>query len=107
MSTRDTYNQGAAAAFGFIKGWLEKTGEAPRFAFPPKDIALIADLRDIGQRLARNESARRLVDELNEAVLQLTGQAPTAMMLRVILEELEQPIEWVAPSELGLKVPRS
>lgn len=106
----DTYNEGAELTFALMKRWFSRLApgeEAPRFAFPPKEIALLADLRDIGKRLARNGPAQRLVDHLIDQVVFATGQAPTAMMLRVMLEELGQPIEWVSCSELGLKVPQS
>lgn len=80
------------------------THEVPRFAFPPAEIALIADLRDIGEQLARNDSARGLVAELVRWVVERTGEAPTAMMLLMSLEVAEIPIERVALSELGLNV---
>jgi hypothetical protein len=101
-----SYNRGAELTHVIIKEWVA-SGETPRFAFPPREIALVADLRDIGKRLARNDSALRLVDQLIRVVVHITGSAPTAMMLRVVLEMLDQPIEWVAASELGLQVPRS
>lgn len=110
MTKEDTYNQGVDLTFALMRQWFARLApgeEPPRFAFPPKEIALIADLRDVGDRLARNGSAQRLVEHLIDQVVFITGEAPTAMMLRVMLEELGQQIEWVSPSELGLKVPRS
>ncbi len=101
-SQRETYELGAKLTHALVKEWLEKVPEPPRFAFPPKEVALIADLRDVGPKLARNHSAQQLVDHLIELVVAVTGQAPTAMMLRVILDDLGQPIEWVPLSELGL-----
>lgn len=103
---RDTYELGAQLTHAIVKAWIEKA-DPVRFAFPPREIALVADLRQVGQKLARNESARQLVDQLNEHVVSVTGHAPTAMMLRVILEDLGVEIEWVPPSELGLQVPTS
>lgn len=103
----DTYNLGANLTHALIKEWLEKVPEPPRFAFAPEGVALIADLRDIGAKLAGNDSARALVDHLIDCVVNVTGQAPTAMMLLVILEDLGQPIERVSLTELGLKVPRA
>lgn len=83
--------------------WTHADGP-PVFRFPPKDVALLADLRDCGEKLAVNQSARDLVAKLVVDVVQATGQAPTAMMLRVILEELAIPIRWVALEELGLSL---
>ncbi|HET7485852.1 MAG TPA: hypothetical protein VFJ64_10830 [Solirubrobacterales bacterium] len=101
---RDNYNAGAELTWRIVQAWQ---GERPRFAFPPRNIALIADLRDIGERLARNDAAKKLVALLIDHCVKETGQAPTAMMLRVVLEQSGIPIEYVAPSELGLAVPRA
>jgi hypothetical protein len=101
------YERGAQLTFLLVREWLGKVVERPRFAFPPKDIALIADLRDIGEKLARNDSARELVAHLIECVVNVTGNAPTAMMLRVVLEQLDCAVEYVAPSDLGLAVPKA
>ena len=79
-------------------------GEAPRFAFPPKEIVLLADLRDIGERLARNEGARRLLALVIKRCVERTGQAPTAMMLRVVLEELGIEVDQVSLGELGISL---
>lgn len=75
----------------------------PEFQFPPPDVALIASIADVGQYLARNETARVVIRELMTECdrLQL-GDYPTAMMLRVALEELDIPIKWVAFHELGI-----
>ena len=102
MSLADeSYERGCWITFAVVRGW---NGDPPRFAFPPKEYALLADLRDIGQRLARNDSARQLVALLIKRCVERTGNAPTAMMLRVVLEELQHPIETVSLSELGLAV---
>jgi hypothetical protein len=82
-SKRDTYNAGAELTYKLVCAWKE---EKPAFSFPPRDVALIADLRDCGELLARNDTARRLVALLIEHCVKETGQAPTAMMLRVSLE---------------------
>lgn len=103
--SRDAYERGAGITFLFVKRWLEDPAlEQPRFAFPPKEYALLADLRDIGTRLARNDGARQLVALLIKRCVERTGEAPTAMMLRVVLEQLGHPIEWVSLSALGLNV---
>ncbi len=81
--------------------------QEPRFAFPPKEIALIADLRDVAERLARNDSARAVLALVIHHCVKETGQAPTAMMLRICLEEAEIPIETVSLSDLGLSVGRA
>jgi hypothetical protein len=75
----------------------------PEFQFPPPDIALIASIADVGKYLARNETARVVIRELMSECdrLQL-GDYPTAMMLRVCLEQLDIPIKWVPFAELGI-----
>lgn len=98
---RQSYELGAQLTYQTVLLWTHAEGP-PVFRFPPKDIALVADLRDCGEKLAVNQSARDLVAKLVTDVVANTGQAPTAMMLRVILEEIGHPIEWVELSELGL-----
>lgn len=79
-----------------------------RFAFPPREIALLASLADIGHRLCRNGNARALVNELlAESTRRGHRDFPTAMMLRVVLDQLGISWEPVPLSELGLKVPTS
>lgn len=95
------YERGAQITYDVVASWR---GAPPLFAFPPKEYALLADLRDIGQRLARNDGARDLLQLLIKRCVERTGQAPTAMMLQVVLETLGHPIERVSLSELGLAV---
>jgi len=104
VSTREeTYELGARLTYALIRDWC-KHDARPTFRFPPREYALLADLRDIGDRLAVDDSARRLVKHLVETVVAGTGQAPTAMMLRVILDDLGIPILWVSLEQLGLGV---
>jgi hypothetical protein len=104
VKPENSYELGAQMTYALVKEWLEKVPERPRFLFPPKDVALIADLRDLPMKLAGNDSAQQLVDHLIETVVAVTRNAPTAMMLRVVLEELSpDSIEWVSLEELGLK----
>jgi hypothetical protein len=98
-SKEENYERGAEITYRLIRDW---PGEVPRFAFPPKEIALLADLRDVGERLARNEGARRLLALLIKRCVERTGNAPTAMMLRVVLEELGIDVEYVSLGELGI-----
>lgn len=100
----ESYERGCQITFNIVRDW---TGERPLFAFPPKEIALLADLGDVGQRLCRNEGARQLLAHLLKRCRERTGMAPTAMMLRVVLEELKIPVEHVSLSELGLPVGRA
>lgn len=99
-SDRDIYNAGAELTWRIVQAWQ---GERPRFAFPPREVALVADLRDCGHILAKNEAATKLVALLIDHGVKETGQAPTAMMLRVVLESVGIPIEYQSLSELGIK----
>jgi hypothetical protein len=101
MTARESYEKGAELSLAIVRTWTHPEG-APVFRFPPRDYALLADLRDVGTKLAKNESARDLLNRLIVEVVRSTGQAPTAMMLRVILEECGIPIEWVPLAELHL-----
>lgn len=104
MSQRDdTYERGARLTLRLIQDWLrEDIDEPPLFQFPPKEVALLADLRDIGQKLAVNDSAHRLVDHLIKRVVERTGQAPTTMMLRIALEVAGLRWQDCTLDELGL-----
>jgi hypothetical protein len=103
VSADENYKRGAELTYVIVAAWTHPGGP-PLFAFPPRDYTLLADLRDVGAKLARNESARDLLQRLVDLVVRATGHAPTAMMLRVILEELGHPIEWVPFTELKLGV---
>jgi hypothetical protein len=75
----------------------------PKFRFPPPEIALIASIVDVGKYLARNTVAHQLLKELMKECDRLKlGDYPTAMMLRVCLEEHNVPIEYVPFDELGI-----
>jgi hypothetical protein len=104
LSREDTYKAGAELTHKLVREWR---GGQLRFAFPPKEIALIRDLRDVGDRLCRSEGARELVALLIKRGVERTGEAPTAMMLRVSLEVEGHAIDWVSLSELGFKVPNA
>lgn len=95
---RDNYEAGAELTSKIIREWR---GGLLHFAFPPRDVALVADLRDIGHRLARNDAARELVKQLIDRCVGQTGQAPTAMMLRVVLEMEGHAIDWRPLSEFA------
>lgn len=101
---QENYNAGAELTYKLVCAFRD---EKPEFQFPSPEIALIADLRDCGARLACNPAAVRLVALLIDHCVKETGQAPTAMMLRVCLEEAKIPIKWVSLSDLGLSAGQS
>jgi hypothetical protein len=101
MTARETYEKGTELTYQIVRAWTHPEGP-PLFAFPPKDFALLADLRDVGEKLTRNESARQLLNSLIVQVVAATGEAPTAMMLRVCLEMAGCQIRWVPLAELHL-----
>lgn len=76
----------------------------PEFQFPPRDVALIASIADVGKYIARNETARVVLRELMAECDRLKlPDYPTAMMLRVCLEELDIPIKWLETvADLGI-----
>jgi hypothetical protein len=75
----------------------------PEFQFPTPDIALIASIADVGKYIARNETARVVLREaISECDRLKLDDVPTAMMLRICLEQLDIPIKWVPFAELGI-----
>jgi hypothetical protein len=77
----------------------------PEFQFPPKEIAFIASIADVGKHLARNATAHAVIRELiSECDRLKLCDYPTTMMLRVCLEDLDIPIKWVPFDELGIAV---
>lgn len=98
----DTYERGAKITVAIVAGW---TGPEPRFAFPPKEIGLIADLSEIGEKLARNNAARELLALLIKRCRERTGQVPTVIMLQVALDMSGIPTETVPLSDLKLPTP--
>jgi len=87
--------------------WREQypTAEPPRFTLPPKDILLAASLAGpIGQRIAKNPSARELID-LVCMVASTTGdmrKMPTVFMLDAAMRLAGVSVERVSLAELGL-----
>jgi hypothetical protein len=76
----------------------------PLFAFPDREVALIASVADIGEKLARNDAARELVAKLlSETKVLGLPDYPTTLMLLVCLEDHCIPIQRVEFHELGLE----
>lgn len=97
--------KGAEATLALLRAWLEANPdrERPRFRFPPRDIAVLGSMKDIGYRLALNETARELVAgwlELKEA-LGLNDYA-TVMMVRTALDMTGIEWETCGLTDLGL-----
>ncbi len=101
MKAPPGYERGCELTYQIVLQWTHRDGP-PQFRFPPRDVALCADLRSVGTKLAVNDSARDLVAKLIVDVKRETGEAPTAMMLRVVLRLCGLPIQWVPIEELGL-----
>lgn len=77
----------------------------PKFVFPPRNIALIASVIDVGVKLAQNGAARDLVAELiAETRRRKICDYPTVMMLRTTLELNGIPIKFVPLDKLGFSV---
>lgn len=78
----------------------------PKFRFPPRDVALIASISDVGGRLAENTAAAELLAALEaETLRRKLADFPTAMMLRGALELTGIPIRFVSLEEFGLSAP--
>lgn len=73
------------------------------FAFPPREIGLIASVADVGEKLARNDAARALVRTLiEETKRRRLADYPTVMMLRAALDFHGIPVLELPLDELGL-----
>lgn len=95
-----SYQMGAELTFRVLERFKMF---GPEFQFPPREIALLASVADVGKYLARNETARVVIRELmGECDRLKLGDYPTAMMLLVCLEEHDIPIKWVPFDSLGI-----
>jgi len=89
--------------------WREQypTAEPPRFTLPPREVVLAVSLDGrIGQCIAKNSSARELLDRVCMAA-SATGddsKMPTVMMLDVAMRLAGVSVERVSLSELGITV---
>ena len=105
MTTATSMPKGYAAALRIVHDVVRDwTGPAPLFRFPPQDIALSADLEQVGEHLATNKSARRLLRLLVDRCNTELGHAPTAVMLEAALVHFKIPIVRVSLEELGFEI---
>lgn len=75
-------------------------GQAVLFAMPPKEIMVIGELAQVGERFARSEDARRLVQKfIRDAP---DSQSPTVFMLGLALDHAGIPCDIVSLGQLGL-----
>lgn len=58
----------------------------PLFALPPKNVALIASVLEVGRYIARNQAARTMLLAVASETHRRSLPEPTVMMLRVALE---------------------
>lgn len=89
--------------------WLEVGNPPPRFAFPPDEIGLIADLRAIDDKIVRNDAAEifvRICHAIGDKVERETGRPgrPTAIMLRAALRFHRVEVETVSLSHFGIEI---
>jgi hypothetical protein len=75
-----------------------------RFAFPPKEIALVAGLDQIGARLARSEDAHAFIRLVVDRIWagEHRAKIPTANMLARVLEVRGIAIQRVPLAEIGI-----
>lgn len=93
------YADAVAKVVKTVEFWLA-THEAPRFRFPA--FPMIADLEQIGGRLALNDSARQLVGGLIR--LFPADKTPTVLQLEAALKYLGVACESCSFGDLGLNV---
>lgn len=104
MKRADTYEAGANLTYEVVRDFQIFGPGRPEFAFPPRDIALIASLKDVGDKLCRNDAARELLQLLLSACdHRKIGDYPTVMMLRAVLDLRGIPFTIVPFAELGLE----
>jgi hypothetical protein len=99
------YQQGAQLVYEVVGRFKIFGSGVPEFLFPPKGVALLASLKDVGANLANNDAARDLLAGIfADWEARELADWPTAMMLQVCLEAHEIPIKRVPFEELGLRV---
>lgn len=76
----------------------------PEFWFPPREIALLASIADVGKNIARNDAARELIAQLmKECDRRKLNDYPTVMMLLTALDYHGIPFKHVPFEELGIR----
>jgi hypothetical protein len=99
IPSKDDYEVGADLTFQVVGAYKVRE---PLFRFP-QDVALIASIADIGDKLCVNTAARDLVAFLlAECQRRGLSDFPTAMMLRASLELHQMEVQWVPFGELGI-----
>lgn len=99
QSVPEGYIKTVEALDGIVRASLE-CGYLPHFRMPPKGIALVAGLDQIGHRLAVNDDAHAIIALALEGVP--IQKVATVTMLAVVLEKNEVEVEYVGLSELGI-----
>jgi len=100
LKPNDTYDRGAELTFQIVGAYKIR---APRFRFPHPEIALIASIADVGDKLCVNPAARDLVAFLMaECDRQKLGDYPTVMMLRASLEMHRIDVDYVPIEDLNI-----
>ena len=75
-------------------------GQTLLFAMPPKEIMVVGVLADVGERFARSEDARKLVQKFIRDAGPDAG--PTVFMLACALDYAGIPCEIVSLGQLGI-----
>lgn len=100
MNVPRDYEAGAQLTVDVVGRFAE---HGPEFAMPPREVALLASLTDVGKYLARNDVARSLLLALEaECLRRKLEDFPTAMMLRVALEHHGIEPQWMPFDQLGI-----
>jgi hypothetical protein len=96
------YHQAAEMTLEIVREFRMFGSGRPDFVAPSRRIGLIADLRDVGKYVARNDAARELLAKLQKAFARADVPPPTLMMLLVALDMCGIPAKEVPFEELGI-----
>jgi hypothetical protein len=89
-----------------LQAWLECKPRAPRFLLGPDDVTIVAELDEVEARICRNEEAHEVCKLMVDTLLATEGphHRPTLVMLDVVLQAVEIPVERGTLKQLGLRV---
>jgi hypothetical protein len=102
---RSSYEQTVREMTQACINWKHDNKPLPRFALPHRDVVIFGSLDEHGHRVARDASARELVELFKKIGLDVGGATPTLLMLEAALVLGAMPIERVSLSELGVPTP--
>jgi hypothetical protein len=101
------YGQTCDEMLSALLEWLRThPGQLPRFAMPPKGVAILGCIDEVADIVAKDDAARQLVDLFCAIGVKIrpNGQ-PTILMLNAVLDAIELPYEVAPVADFAAKFP--